>query len=50
MALDESNPENQTAQRVQQNVHNLPITSLVVAGLAGAGVLAIITRVMGGKS
>jgi len=50
MPLDETNPENQTAQRVQQNVHNLPITSLIVAGLAGAGVLAIMTRVMGGKS
>jgi hypothetical protein len=50
MPLDESNPENQTAQRVQQNVHNLPITSLILAGLAGAGVLAIITRAMGTRA
>lgn len=49
MPLDETNPENQTAQRIQQNVHNLPVTSLLVAGLAGAGVLAILTRVAGKK-
>jgi len=49
MPLDETNPENQTAQRVQENVHNLPVTSLIVAGLVGAGVMAILTRMMGSR-
>ena len=49
MPLDESNPENQTAQRVQQNVHNLPVTSLLVAGLAGAGAMAILSRITGSR-
>jgi hypothetical protein len=47
MPLDETNPENQAAQRIQQNVHNLPVTSLLVAGLAGAGVMAILSRIAG---
>ena len=31
-----------TAERVQQNVRNLPIASMALAGLVGAGAMALI--------
>jgi hypothetical protein len=31
-----------TASRVQQNVRNLPIASMAVAGLVGAGAMALL--------
>jgi hypothetical protein len=30
-----------TAQRIQQNVSNLPLTSMALAGLVGAGAVAL---------
>jgi hypothetical protein len=35
------NPAN-TAERVQQNVRNLPIASMALAGLIGAGAMALL--------
>jgi hypothetical protein len=40
----QSNPEDHVAAGVKENVKNLPILSLVVAGLAGAGVMAIFSK------
>ena len=31
-----------TAERVQQNVRNLPIASMALAGLVGAGAMALL--------
>ena len=32
-----------TTRRIQSNVHNLPITSVMLAGLLGAGLVALIS-------
>lgn len=32
----------QTAERAQQNVSNLPLTSVALAGLLGAGMMALV--------
>jgi hypothetical protein len=34
---------NENAQRVQQNVRNLPITSIALAGVLGAGAVALLS-------
>lgn len=31
----------EVADRVKENVHNLPVTSVALAGLLGAGVMAL---------
>jgi hypothetical protein len=34
---------NETAERLRHNVYNLPITSMVMAGLLGAGAVALMS-------
>lgn len=37
------NNATETAERVQQNVRNLPLASLMLAGLVGASAMALVT-------
>lgn len=42
MTTEMKNDPAETTERVEENIHNLPFTSVALAGLLGAGVMALL--------